>query len=106
LVLAAVQRHHPTASIALVERCVYDAFQALRDVRLRQYLLILIERRASDAVRDAVTQVDETRRDIPGSTVPAAATEISPSAFTDMSVSTDATPCRRPVRRGPSRQGK
>jgi hypothetical protein len=69
LVVATVQRRHPTASIALVERCVYDAVQAFRDARVRQYLLILIERWASDAVRAAVTRADEAPREIRGSAV-------------------------------------
>jgi hypothetical protein len=69
LVVATVQRRHPTASIALVERSVYDAVQAFRDARVRQYLLILIERWASDAVRAAVTRADEAPRDVRGSAV-------------------------------------
>jgi hypothetical protein len=71
LVVAAVQQRHPTASIALIERCIYDAVQTFRDACVRQYLPILIERCASDAVRDAVTLADEARRDIRGSTTPA-----------------------------------
>jgi hypothetical protein len=74
MVVAAVQRRHPTASIALVERCIHDAVQTFRDARVRLYLPILIERLASDAVRDTVTRADEALRDIRGSTVPAATT--------------------------------
>ena len=71
-VVASVQRRHPLASPTLVQRCVDDAVQALRDARVRHYLLILIERWASDAVRNALTLSDEALRvarrlDRPGS---------------------------------------
>ena len=58
-VVASVQKHHPLASPALVQRCVDDAVQGLRDARVRHYLLILIERWASDAVSDALTLPEE-----------------------------------------------
>jgi hypothetical protein len=58
-VVASVQKHHPLASPALVQRCVDDAVEGLRHARVRHYLLILVERWASDAVGDALTLPEE-----------------------------------------------
>ena len=59
-VVTSVQKRHPLASPALVQRCIDDAVQGFKDARVRQYLRILIERQASDAVRDAATGLDAT----------------------------------------------
>ena len=81
-VVASVQARHPLASPALVQRCVDDAVQGLRDARVRHYLLILVERWASDAVRDALTLPEEALRVACGSTEPAPATELKPRDIT------------------------
>ena len=64
-VVASVQERYPLASPTLVQRCVDDAVRGLRDARVRHYLLILIERGASDAVRNTLTLPDEALRVAP-----------------------------------------
>jgi hypothetical protein len=53
-VLAArLQERHPSASPAMIQRSIDDAIQAFNNVRIRQYLPILIERAASKALDEA-----------------------------------------------------
>ena len=78
-----VQACHPLAS-PVVQRCVDDAVQGLRDARVRHYLLILVERWASDAVRDALALPEEAHRVACGSTEPAPTNELKPRDITPM----------------------
>jgi hypothetical protein len=53
-VLAArLQKRHPSASPAMIERSIDDAIQAFNNARIRQYLPILIERAASKTLHEA-----------------------------------------------------
>jgi hypothetical protein len=51
---ARLQARYPTASPALVLRCVDDAADGLPNARTQKYLSILIERRASEALLEVV----------------------------------------------------
>ena len=58
-VAASLRARYPTASPALVLHCIGIAFERFRDARVRHFLPILIERRASDALREHVTQLPD-----------------------------------------------
>jgi hypothetical protein len=51
---ASLRERHPTASDALVRRCVDDALRRFHDAPVRVYLPILIERWSQAALRDAL----------------------------------------------------
>ncbi len=55
-VIARVQRHHPAADPSLVERRVDEAARHFDDAGVHIYLPILVERRASLAVKAALTR--------------------------------------------------
>jgi len=45
-----IRQRHPSASPALVEQCVDDAFRHFRHARIHSYLPVLLERWASSAL--------------------------------------------------------
>ena len=59
-ILARILGRHPTAPPTLVQRCVDEAASHFRDARVQSYLPILIERRASDAVRTMLHSAGRT----------------------------------------------
>ena len=54
VVAADLRARYPDAPPGLVRRCIDDALDRFRDARVRHFLPILIERRASDALREHV----------------------------------------------------